>query len=130
MKSNLAKSVAAAALLTAAIASNVAPASAAQNHHPKSAHLAYVRVVPTGPANIGPVPAATSPDWQPDYFGYVRGPVYGYGPLPGVPQFGGAPQGINARLAQADASCAQRFRSYDPASGTYIGRDGRRRACR
>lgn len=87
-------------------------------------------MVPAGPANIGPVPAATSPDWQPDYFGYVRGPVYGYGPLPGVPQFGGAPQGVNARLAQAETSCAQRFRSYDPASGTYIGRDGRRRACR
>jgi hypothetical protein len=29
-----------------------------------------------------------------------------------------------------DASyCAQRYRSYDPASGTYLGRDGRRHAC-
>jgi len=26
-------------------------------------------------------------------------------------------------------SCAQRFRSYDPASGTYLGYDGRRHAC-
>jgi hypothetical protein len=25
--------------------------------------------------------------------------------------------------------CAQRYRSYDPASGTYLGRDGRRHAC-
>jgi BA14K-like protein len=27
------------------------------------------------------------------------------------------------------AYCAQRFRSYDPASGTYLGYDGIRRAC-
>lgn len=25
--------------------------------------------------------------------------------------------------------CAQRFRSYDPGSGTYLGRDGRRHRC-
>lgn len=25
--------------------------------------------------------------------------------------------------------CAQRYRSYDPASGTYLGRDGRRHPC-
>jgi hypothetical protein len=27
------------------------------------------------------------------------------------------------------AYCVQRFRSYDPASGTYLGNDGRRHAC-
>jgi hypothetical protein len=27
------------------------------------------------------------------------------------------------------AYCAQRFRSYDPASGTYLGFDGRRHSC-
>jgi hypothetical protein len=27
------------------------------------------------------------------------------------------------------ASCAARYRSYDPASGTFLGRDGRRHAC-
>jgi hypothetical protein len=30
---------------------------------------------------------------------------------------------------QSAAYCAQRFRSYDPASGTYVGYDGRRRPC-
>ncbi|WP_375414229.1 BA14K family protein [uncultured Bradyrhizobium sp.] len=25
--------------------------------------------------------------------------------------------------------CAQRYRLYDPASGTYLGRDGRRHGC-
>ena len=28
------------------------------------------------------------------------------------------------------ASCEQRFKSYDPASGTYRGYDGKRHACR
>ena len=28
------------------------------------------------------------------------------------------------------AACAQRYRSYDPASGTFMGRDGRRHECR
>jgi hypothetical protein len=28
-----------------------------------------------------------------------------------------------------DASCAGRYRSYDPASGTFLGYDGRRHAC-
>ena len=27
------------------------------------------------------------------------------------------------------ASCAERYRSYDPASGTFLGRDGRRHSC-
>ncbi len=28
-----------------------------------------------------------------------------------------------------DASCADRYRSFDPASGTFLGRDGRRHEC-
>jgi hypothetical protein len=35
-----------------------------------------------------------------------------------------------SQAAQQNAAyCAQRFRSYDPQSGTYLGRDGRRHAC-
>lgn len=34
-----------------------------------------------------------------------------------------------AETRDRDASCAQRYRSFDPASGTYVGRDGRRRVC-
>jgi hypothetical protein len=34
----------------------------------------------------------------------------------------------NAPIAP-DASCAHRYRSYDPASGTFLGRDGRRHPC-
>lgn len=29
-----------------------------------------------------------------------------------------------------EGGCAQRFKSYDPRSGTYLGRDGRRHICR
>ncbi len=31
--------------------------------------------------------------------------------------------------SSAHAYCSRRFRSYDPASGTYLGYDGRRHAC-
>lgn len=49
---------------------------------------------------------------------------------------GAAPaQGANNALARIDGaaasrSCAERYRSYDPATGTYIGRDRRRHLCR
>ena len=33
-------------------------------------------------------------------------------------------------LMRDDGACARRYRSYDPASGTFLGRDGRRRQCR
>ena len=32
-------------------------------------------------------------------------------------------------LAAASSFCVQRFRSYDPGSGTYLGHDGRRHSC-
>ena len=42
--------------------------------------------------------------------------------------YGGAIAASQAAQQNA-AYCAQRFRSYDPQSGTYLGRDGRRHAC-
>jgi hypothetical protein len=35
----------------------------------------------------------------------------------------------DARGSAAALSCAQRYRSYDPASGTFLGHDGRRHSC-
>ncbi|SRR5579871_729313 len=32
-------------------------------------------------------------------------------------------------MAQGESYCAQRYRSYDPASGTFMGYDGRRHPC-
>lgn len=44
---------------------------------------------------------------------------------------GGALDGSNANaMSLDDGYCAQRYRSYDPASRTYTGHDGRRHSCR
>ena len=48
----------------------------------------------------------------PYYYG-APGPVYYYGPPPG----------------DAVGYCMQRFKSYDPRSGTYLGYDGYRHPC-
>jgi hypothetical protein len=52
--------------------------------------------------------------------GLLAAPYY-YGPPPGY--YYGPPPG------DAVAYCMQRFRSYDPRSGTYLGNDGYRHPC-
>ena len=52
------------------------------------------------------------------YYRYGPGPYYGPGYYY-APGYGG----------NAVAYCMQRFRSYDPASGTYLGYDGYRHPC-
>lgn len=52
---------------------------------------------------------ASRPYYGPGYYG-------GYAAAPGP-----GPDAV--------AYCSQRFKSYDPASGTYLGYDGRRHAC-
>jgi hypothetical protein len=52
-------------------------------------------------------------DYGPDYYDYAPGPVVVEGPGGG----GG------------EAYCEQRYRSYDPSSGTYLGYDGMRHPC-
>ncbi|WP_035703844.1 BA14K family protein, partial [Bradyrhizobium genomosp. I (2014)] len=56
-------------------------------------------------------------------YGYYDDPYY-YGyydePTVAVVQDGGG---------DSAAYCAQRFKSYDPASGTYLGYDGQRHPC-
>jgi hypothetical protein len=67
---------------------------------------------------------------QPNYYPYGYGAYpygygYGYGPVyvqPAPPVVYGAPD-------DAVAYCMQRFRSYDTASGTYLGFDGYRHPC-
>jgi len=65
------------------------------------------------------------------YGGYGYGPyTYGYGPYAyddgydeayaAAPAYGGD---------RDDSYCAQRFKSYDPATGTYLGYDGERHPC-
>ncbi len=43
---------------------------------------------------------------------------------------GGALDGNNSyAMSPGDGACAQRYRSYDPASGTYVRSDRRRHSC-
>ncbi|KJC56600.1 hypothetical protein UP10_33450 [Bradyrhizobium sp. LTSPM299] len=55
-------------------------------------------------------------------YGYYGG---GYGPGYYDDSYAYSDQGPSVD----DGSCAQRYRSYDPASGTYLGYDGRRHPC-
>ncbi|WP_456634403.1 BA14K family protein [Bradyrhizobium sp. USDA 10063] len=70
------------------------------------------------------------------HYGYRRGYGGGYGTgaavLGGLAAgaiIGGAIASSQAQAANAQAYCAQRFRSYDPSSGTYLGNDGYRHPC-
>jgi hypothetical protein len=62
------------------------------------------------------------------YYGYGPYPYY-YAPPPPV-VYGPPPAAYGAPVAgDAAAYCAQRYRSYDPASGTFLGYDGVRHPC-
>lgn len=64
--------------------------------------------------------------------GYGRGYGGGAAVIGGLAAgaiIGGAIANSQARAGDADAYCSQRFKSYDPASGTYLGYDGNRHAC-
>jgi hypothetical protein len=62
----------------------------------------------------------------PRYYGYPYGyyPAYGYPPPPPPPgYYGAAPAGDGV------AYCMQKYKSYDPNSGTFLGYDGARHPC-
>jgi hypothetical protein len=74
-------------------------------------------------AIIGGAVAASQP-----WYGYDYGP--GYSSYDYDPGYYAAPGGYVASAPERDfAYCAQRYRSYDPASGTYLGYDGLRHPC-
>jgi hypothetical protein len=58
---------------------------------------------------------------------YYYGPGYYYG-APYYPAYAPAP-GYYGAPAGDVSYCMQRFRSYDPSSGTYMGNDGHRHPC-
>jgi hypothetical protein len=64
--------------------------------------------------------------------GWHRGPRYGWGPAIGGLAAGaivGSAIASSHAQASANAYCEQKYRSYDPASGTYLGYDGERHPC-
>ena len=58
----------------------------------------------------------------------IEGPSWRWGLAAGASAGSRPVHGDNRN--SVGASCKQRLRSYDPGSGTYLGYDGRRRACR
>ena len=63
---------------------------------------------------------------------YYGGGGYGYGPYAYDEGYDGAYAAAPAYSSgddRDDAYCAQRFKSYDPGSGTYLGYDGARHPC-
>ncbi|NEU99008.1 BA14K family protein, partial [Bradyrhizobium uaiense] len=63
----------------------------------------------------------------------ASGAYYGYGPGYYDDSYGyyddSAPVAVEAAPGGDASYCAQRYRSYDPASGTYLGFDGLRHPC-
>jgi hypothetical protein len=116
---NFSRSVAAAALLAVCGAACMSPASA-QVARPQlgqgaSAPAGLLTPVRGGGIAIPGEPYYYGPAYNPPYYGPPCGPTVYCPPTP-LP---GNPVGY----------CARRFKSYDPASGTYLGRDGRRHSC-
>ena len=61
---------------------------------------------------------------------YNNGYYNGYGQGEHLRVGGGALDGNDSyAMSPGDGACAQRYRSYDPASGTYVRHDGRRHSC-
>jgi hypothetical protein len=70
--------------------------------------------------------------WRGGYYGpgYYGSGAAALGGLAAGAIIGGAIANSQARAGgDAVAYCSQRFKSYDPASGTYLGYDGNRHAC-
>jgi len=126
MKAKLLGSVAALALAGCMVTATAAPASAAWGWH-GGWHRGWGGwgwggAVAAGVIG-GAVAAATAPLWAPGYYDYYPGYDYGYVSAPG-PYVAVAPP-----LGGSVAYCEARFRSFDPATGTYLGFDGLRHPC-
>jgi hypothetical protein len=127
MRSKLLSGAAALALTACTVLATAAPASAAPWGWHGGWHgggWGWGGAVAAGVVG-GAIAAATSPLWAPGYYdyypGYAYGPGYGYGyavaPAPVAPGGGSV------------AYCESRFRSYNPATGMYLGYDGQYHPC-
>ncbi|MBR0914104.1 BA14K family protein [Bradyrhizobium japonicum] len=63
--------------------------------------------------------------------GLGLGGAFALGAYSGWPYYGGYDDGYYGDYDSADGSsyCERKYRSYDPASGTYLGYDGKRHPC-
>jgi len=63
------------------------------------------------------------------YYPYGYYPAYGYPPPPPPGYYGGPAYGAAAPAGGGANYCAQRYKSYDPGTGTFLGFDGQRHPC-
>jgi hypothetical protein len=139
MRSKLLGGVAALALTACTVLASTAPASAWGWRH---GGYGYGRGYGWGGPGVvaagivgGAFAAATSPLWAPGYYGnspgyaygnsgyYDYSPGYAYGPSNG---YVAAPVMV---AGDSVAYCQQRFRSYNPSTGMYLGFDGQYHPC-
>ncbi len=69
-----------------------------------------------------------APGGYPNSYGYGNSGYYNYSPGWGG-GYGGGYVGVSAPDPNAIAWCQANFRSFDPATGTYLGFDGQRHPC-
>jgi hypothetical protein len=134
---SLLRILAVSALVTAATASVIAPVSAA----PISQPLAITRGLPNITSNpTQPVFWRGGWGWgAPVAGGLIAGAIVGgalaapyyYGPgyYPGPAYYGAPAYAPPPGDDDSESYCMQRFKSYDPNTGTYLGKDGRRHSC-
>lgn len=154
MRSKLLGSAAALTLTAGLVLASSAPASAQHWHRGWHGGWGWPAAAAAGIVG-GAIAAATSPLWAPGYYdsypGYVAAPYgddygynnygynngyrnygynSGYAPYTGY-AYGPAPNTtvVAQNTGGNVAYCQARYRSYDPASGTFLGYDGQRHPC-
>jgi len=141
MRTKLLCTAAALVVSGGALLASAGPASAQYWRH----HYGWGPGAVAGGIIGGAVAAATSPLWAPGYYGYGPdyaydydyGPdyAYGYGPAYGPPVATGSTiveqrsAAVEEPMGNSVAYCEAHFKSYNPATGTYLGYDGVRHSC-
>jgi len=123
MRSKLLSGAAALALTACTVLATAAPASAAPWHggwHGGGRGGGWPGAAAAGVIG-GAIAAATSPLWAPGYYDYYPGDAYG--PDDG---YAVAPAPV---AGDSIAYCESRFRSYNPATGMFLGFDGQYHPC-
>ncbi|MGC1776936.1 MAG: BA14K family protein [Xanthobacteraceae bacterium] len=117
MRSKLLSGAAALALIAGTVVTTASPA-AARGWHGGWGGPGAIAAGVIG----GALAAATSPLWAPGYYDYYPG--YAYGPAYAVP-----PPVVVEGGGGSVAYCESRYRSYNPATGLFLGYDGQYHPC-
>jgi hypothetical protein len=119
MRHRLILAASACALIVAAL-----PAAAQDYNNPQQPAQQYKYPIGRAANDAGPNYSGTTENTPTEQ----RGPAFNERRGDNYYNYAGAP-GIGAPQGDAVAYCESRFRSFDPATGTYMGFDGMRHAC-